>query len=93
MKFAIITDIHGNASALNSVLFEIDKIRDIEHIYCLGDMIGMGPDTNEVLEILFSRNDVSMITGNHDEVVLALIKEQEYPESHLDAKRASSMDS
>ncbi|MRX72204.1 YfcE family phosphodiesterase [Bacillus lacus] len=86
MKIGVIADIHGNAPALKAVLNEFDKRRDIEHIYCLGDMIGIGPDTNEVLEILFSRNDVSMITGNHDEAVLALLKGEEHPLSHSHAK-------
>lgn len=86
MKFAVITDIHGNAPALIPVLNEIDRMKDIEHIYCLGDMIGIGPDTNEVLNILFSRRDVSMITGNHDEAVLALLKGENHPESHLHAR-------
>lgn len=74
MKIGVIADIHGNAPALKAVLNEFDLRRDIEHIYCLGDMIGIGPDTNEVLTILFARSDVSMITGNHDEAVLALQK-------------------
>ena len=51
MKFGVIADVHGNASALKAVLHEFDKMGDIEHIYCLGDMIGIGPDTNEVLII------------------------------------------
>ncbi|MFA1710146.1 metallophosphoesterase [Peribacillus frigoritolerans] len=80
-KIAFITDIHGNANALKATLHEIDN-REIEHIYCLGDMIGIGHQTNEVLEMLFSRHDISMITGNHDEAVLALIKGEKYPESH-----------
>lgn len=86
MKIGVIADIHGNASALKAVLNEFDISRDIEHIYCLGDMIGIGPDTNEVLKILFSRNDVSMITGNHDEAILALLKGEEHPRSHSNAK-------
>lgn len=86
MKIGIIADIHGNAPALQAVLHELDMRRDIEHIYCLGDMIGIGPDTNEVLRILFARTDVSMITGNHDEAVLALLKGEEYPLSHAHAK-------
>lgn len=45
-------------------------------------MIGIGPYSNEVLHLLFSRKDVSMITGNHDEAVLALAKGEEYPTSH-----------
>lgn len=86
MKIGVITDIHGNASALKAVFNELDKRQDIDHIYCLGDMIGIGPDTNEVLNILFTRNDVSMITGNHDEAVLALLKGEEYPLSHSHVK-------
>lgn len=86
MKFAVITDIHGNAPALSAVLAEIDADKEIKEIYCLGDMIGIGPDTNEVLELLFSRADVSMITGNHDEAVLALCKGLSYPASHQPVK-------
>lgn len=82
MKIAIITDIHGNLLALKAVLLELDSRKDIKHIYCLGDMIGIGPDSNEVLQLLFSRKDVSMITGNHDEAVLALARGEEYPISH-----------
>lgn len=86
IKIAIITDIHGNAPALNAVLSDIDKFSDIEHIYCLGDMIGIGPDSNEVLHILFSRSDITMITGNHDEAILSLANKKEYPKSHLHVK-------
>ncbi|MDM5248657.1 MULTISPECIES: metallophosphoesterase family protein [unclassified Lysinibacillus] len=86
MRIAIVTDIHGNASALNAVLSDIDSRKDIERIYCLGDMIGIGPDSNEVLQMLFSRNDILIITGNHDEAILALAKGQEYPKSHAHTK-------
>lgn len=86
MKFAVITDIHGNLPALQAVLNEIDQRNDIEHIYCLGDMIAIGPDTNAVLELLFSRDDISMITGNHDEAVLAIIKGEPHPLSHPHVK-------
>ena len=86
MKFAVITDVHGNAHALKAVLKELDCRQDIEHIYCLGDMIAIGPDSNEVLELLFSRQDVSMITGNHDEAVLALINNEPHPLSHPHVK-------
>ena len=86
MKIAVLTDIHGNAPALKAVLAEIDARNDIEYIYCAGDMIGIGPDTNEVLSLLFSRNNISMVTGNHDEAILALMEEKEYPASHNGTK-------
>ena len=82
MKLAIITDIHGNELALRAVLKEIDARGDIEEIWCLGDMIAMGPDSNEVLEILFERKDVQMITGNHDEAILSLLSGEGHPVSY-----------
>jgi putative phosphoesterase len=85
MKLAVITDIHGNYPALKAALVEIDR-ENVSHIYCLGDMIGIGPDSNEVLDILFKRENLSMITGNHDEGVLALIHGQPYPKSHEDTR-------
>ncbi len=97
-KLAILTDIHGNRSALTAVLDEIDKDKEIEHIYCLGDLVGIGYETNEVLQLLFSRNNISFVLGNHDEAILDIIsgrepyskgKEREHHKwitSHLDRK-------
>ncbi|MGE7780864.1 metallophosphoesterase family protein [Peribacillus sp. NPDC097264] len=86
MKVAIMTDIHGNASALKAVLKEIDDRNEVERIYCLGDMIAIGPDTNDVLDLLFSRDDLTMISGNHDEAVLAIVKGEEHPTGHVHVK-------
>ena len=49
MKKAIISDIHANLSALEAVLADIEK-RDVDAIYCLGDVIGYGPDPRECLK-------------------------------------------
>lgn len=73
-KIAILTDVHGNAPALRAVLSDIDRAGDIRHIYCLGDMVSIGPDTNQVLRTLFARPNLSMITGNHEDYVLALVE-------------------
>ena len=40
-KIAIISDIHGNLEALNSVLIDI-KERKIEKIFCIGDIVAKG---------------------------------------------------
>ncbi|WP_307067193.1 metallophosphoesterase family protein [Alkalibacillus filiformis] len=72
-KIAVLADIHGNHEALKSVLKHIDGTGDVEHIYCLGDLIGVGYQTNEVLDKLFSRNDISFVRGNHDQDVLSII--------------------
>ncbi|MDT9718613.1 metallophosphoesterase family protein [Paenibacillus sp. ClWae2A] len=74
MKIAIITDIHGNYPALSAVFSDIVFRGDIEHTYCLGDMIGIGPNSNEVLEEIMNRKDVSAVSGNHEEAVLKLLQ-------------------
>lgn len=86
MKFAVITDIHGNYPALKAILEEIDNNTSIVQIYCLGDLIAIGPDTNQVLEAVFSRQDTKIITGNHDEAVLALLQGEQHPQSHRHVK-------
>jgi len=76
-NIAVITDIHGNNSALKAVFRDIDEQRSIEHIYCLGDLIAIGHETNQVLGNLLSRNDISYVQGNHDESILNIINGKE----------------
>ena len=64
MRVAVISDIHGNLEAFKEVLADIDRL-DIEQSICLGDNIGYGPDPEEVLNLLRSRNIPSVI-GNHE---------------------------
>ncbi|MEC3883042.1 metallophosphoesterase family protein [Halobacillus sp. HZG1] len=52
-------------------------------IYCLGDMIGIGPSSNEVMGTLMEIPHLKMITGNHDEAVLAVVNNEPYPESRI----------
>ena len=49
LKRAIISDIHANLPALEAVLGDIEK-RDVDSIYCLGDVIGYGPFPRQCLE-------------------------------------------
>ena len=79
---AIIADIHGNSPALRAVLDAIDQRGDVTRIYCSGDLIGIGPETNEVLEMVTKRPDIQSVSGNHDEAILALALGEPYPESH-----------
>jgi predicted phosphodiesterase len=63
MKIAVVSDIHSNLEALVSVLDDI-KENGVQDIYCLGDIIGYGPNPMEALEICkkFKLN----LMGNHD---------------------------
>ncbi|AZN39920.1 metallophosphoesterase family protein [Paenibacillus albus] len=81
IKFAVITDIHGNSPALTAVLRDITS-RGLDRIYCLGDVVGIGPDSNEVLELLLSRSDVSFVVGNHDVAVMAAYNGEDAPIGH-----------
>lgn len=66
MQFALLADIHGNAQALQAVLQNIEE-RGIEKIYCTGDLIGIGHQTNEVLQLLSMLPHCEIVSGNHDE--------------------------
>lgn len=57
MKIAVISDIHGNLMALESVLDDIDE-RDVDEVICLGDLVGYLPFANEVVELLMRRGHV-----------------------------------
>jgi predicted phosphodiesterase len=65
--FAIISDIHANLPALTAVLEDIDR-RGVKEVFCLGDIIGYGPQPRECLDLLIERHIVS-IMGNHDQAV------------------------
>lgn len=61
-KFAIISDIHGNLTALEAVLNDIAK-RDVDQIYCLGDLVGKGPRGSECIALVKKYCD-KVIYGN-----------------------------
>jgi predicted phosphodiesterase len=64
MRYAIIADIHGNYEALQSVYKDI-KNSNIDKIFCLGDMIGYGPEPEKVIEFI-KINDIPCTLGNHE---------------------------
>ena len=62
---AIISDIHGNLEALQAVLEDVRQY-DVEAIYCLGDVVGYGPNPRECLDVVMERCQLVML-GNHDQ--------------------------
>jgi len=64
LKLAIISDIHSNLEALTAVLNEIDR-RAVDAIYCLGDVVGYGPDPVACLDLVRERCK-AIVMGNHD---------------------------
>lgn len=68
MKRALISDIHGNLEALLAVLDDISG-QAVDGIYCLGDVIGYGPNPCECLDHIMKLADVTIL-GNHDQAAL-----------------------
>ena len=46
---AIISDIHSNLEALQAVLDDIAS-QNVQEIYCLGDVVGYGPNPRECVD-------------------------------------------
>jgi len=66
---AFISDLHANLPAVEAVLADIDALGTVERIYCLGDVIGYGPQPVECLNIVASRCKL-ILMGNHEHAVL-----------------------
>jgi putative phosphoesterase len=64
MRVAVITDIHANIAALESVLETIDG-EGVDEIYCGGDLVGYGPHPNDVCGLIENRR-IPAIYGNYD---------------------------
>src|SRR5918992_790753 len=68
MKYALISDVHGNLPALEAVLADIDTREDVDAVYHLGDLGGYAPWPNEVVALLRKRG-ITGIAGNYDSTV------------------------
>lgn len=68
LRMAIISDIHGNANALEAVLADI-ALMDCHEIINLGDAIAIGPDPERVMGILVARR-IASVLGNHEQYFL-----------------------
>ncbi len=66
MKYAILSDIHGNLEALQAVLAEARR-REVSDYICLGDIVGYGADPVATLELTRELNP-RIVLGNHDAI-------------------------
>ncbi len=68
MKLAVISDIHGNLTALEAVLTSISR-EGVDKTVCLGDVVGYGARPNECVALM-QENAVPCLLGNHDEAAI-----------------------
>jgi diadenosine tetraphosphatase ApaH/serine/threonine PP2A family protein phosphatase len=67
-RVAVISDVHGNRHALEAVL-EAVAAEHPDEVWCLGDLVGYGPQPNECCRAVAAHADLCL-AGNHDLVVL-----------------------
>jgi predicted phosphodiesterase len=63
MRVLVISDIHANFTALEAVLKDAGQV---DETWCLGDLVGYGPDPNAVVEEIRDIPHLTCILGNHD---------------------------
>ncbi len=63
MRVLVISDIHANFDALQTVMKDSG---DVDQVWCLGDLVGYGPQPNECVELVRNLEDLVCIKGNHD---------------------------
>jgi putative phosphoesterase len=67
MRLGILSDIHANLPALDAVLADLEK-RQMEAVYCLGDLVGCGASPNEVVERVRALG-IRTVLGDYDDEV------------------------
>lgn len=76
MRVLLLSDIHANLAALESVLADAEQAELVgetgfDQVWCLGDVVGYGPDPNECIARLQAFGDDHVcVAGNHDWAVL-----------------------
>ena len=82
MRILVISDIHANYTALEAVLRDAGPA---DETWCLGDLIGYGPDPNMVVEQVRELPHLTCMLGNHDVAVLGRMQFEAF---NNDARRS-----
>jgi predicted phosphodiesterase len=82
MRVLVISDIHANLTALEAVLADAGQV---DETWCLGDVVGYGPDPNEVVERLRDLPNLSCVLGNHD---VAVLGQMDYAVFNTEARKS-----
>jgi len=82
MRILVISDIHSNLTALDAVL---TNAGEFDAAWCLGDLVGYGPDPNECIAKVRALPNLRCIIGNHDAAALDQIDTKTF---NLEARQA-----
>ncbi len=82
MRILVMSDIHANYNALEAVLKDAGEV---DETWCLGDLVGYGPDPNAVVEEMREIKNLTCLMGNHDVAVVGRMSLETF---NGDAKRS-----
>ncbi len=82
MRILVMSDIHANYTALEAVLKDAGQV---DETWCLGDLVGYGPDPNAVVEEIREIKNLTCLMGNHDVGVVGRMSLETF---NGDAKRS-----
>jgi diadenosine tetraphosphatase ApaH/serine/threonine PP2A family protein phosphatase len=77
MRYAILADMHSNLEAFEAVLGDADGRGGFDKMWCLGDVVGYGPDPHECIGRLRQFEPVC-IAGNHDWAAIGKMDTSEF---------------
>jgi predicted phosphodiesterase len=80
MHILVISDVHGNLTALDAVIKDAGRF---DQVWCLGDVVGYGPEPNECIKRL-REFDATCLAGNHDLAVAGKTPLWEFTQDALD---------
>lgn len=75
MKIMVFSDIHSNLTAFEAVLASAGKV---DAYWCLGDIVGYGPDPNECIAKVRELPNLVCVRGNHDAATLGEVDQQTF---------------
>ncbi len=82
MRIAILADIHGNKTALDAVVEDLQNQR-VERVIVAGDLVNRGPANREVVEAVQALG-WEVIQGNHDQLVVDWVRRKVPAEWYTD---------
>jgi len=84
MRSLILSDLHANVEALDSVLDDARR-QGFDRVVCLGDIVGYGASPGEVIDRLRALQPSAIVRGNHDKVVSGITQGETFHDAALTA--------
>ena len=86
MRYLVIADIHSNLEAFEAVLEDAQNHGGFGHTWCIGDVVGYGPDPEACIKLLRQLDPVC-VCGNHDSAAVGKIDTGDFSSEAAKANR------